>query len=233
MACMYIGLRGEIIEITHVFRVCWVLMRGLGCRLHSWAALRSAPRGWPQLHRAAVRPSSSTASTTSWRIWTALEERDEQQKLQLARLLQELSMMAEEDERAVRPPTAAPVVGPTSGAASLSVVDASQSAALTLPQELPATRGVAADAIKALRGGATLEAESLLRLLAAGTTALLTESSVIDLREAAASSSVHVVGDLHGSIECLSTVLGLCDAYPHLLNDGSSVIIFNGDFVDR
>ena len=208
-------------------------MRGLGCRLHSWATLRSAPRGWSPLHRAAVRPSSSASSTSSWRIWTALEERDEQQKLQLARLLQELSAMAADDERAVRAPAAAPVVGPTSGVASLSVVDTSQSAPLTLPDELPVTRGVAADAIMALRGGATLEAESLLRLLASGTTALLAESSVIDLREAAARSSVHVVGDLHGSIECFSTVLGLCDAYPHLLNDGSSVIIFNGDFVDR
>lgn len=61
----------------------------------------------------------------------------------------------------------------------------------------------------------------------------MSQPSVIDLREAAAASAVTVVGDLHGSLESFVSSLRLCDAYPHLLSDGSSTIVFNGDFVDR
>ena len=34
-------------------------------------------------------------------------------------------------------------------------------------------------------------------------------------------------------VQCFSTVLKLVDSYPRLLSDGSSTVIFNGDFVDR
>ena len=60
--------------------------------------------------------------------------------------------------------------------------------------------------------------------------ALLDEPSLVDLSSRA---SVWVVGDLHGSLECLFTALRTCDSYPRLLEDGTCTIVFNGDFVDR
>ena len=138
-------------------------------------------------------------------------------------------MAADANAEAQPEPASAPsVAGPKSGAASLSIVDGDDTSQLTLPVEI--TRGVAADAINSVKGGMLIEADSLHRLLRAGTDALQNEPTVIRIQDR---HSVYVVGDLHGSLECLGTVLRHCDAYPHLLSDGTCTIVFNGDFVDR
>lgn len=171
-------------------------------------------------------------ASSTFQVWAALEERDEQVKLQLARLLNELSKLAAENDPSADASAA-------EADRSLSVLDhasSSCSSLLTLPNQI--TPGVAKDAIAdVLHRGLSLSATSLQKLLLAGTEALLRDPSVVDLRVPSGGTSsagaLHVVGDLHGSLDSLRSVLALCDTYPTALSDGASRIVFNGDFVDR
>ena len=99
----------------------------------------------------------------------------------------------------------------------------------------PLTAGAAADALDAILRGEALSTATMLQLLSAGGAALREESTVVDLQDA---TTVTVVGDLHGDMPSLMSVLrlareagakgtssfGCSSAHP---------IVFNGDFVDR
>ena len=203
--------------------------------------LRRAPllaRRAPLLaRRAPFRPLSTSPASSQWRVWAALEERDEQRKFQLARLLQELSTLAAEKGEAL--PAAAAPPQPSSSLASRISGGSEDANVLRLPDPLTSVSpGVAADSIAAVMGGATVEDASLLRLLTAGASLLATEPSVLDHRGC---KRLVVVGDLHGSLPSLATVLrGLQSAKLLDLDQGAAMeekpetsIVFNGDFVDR
>ena len=67
-----------------------------------------------------------------------------------------------------------------------------------------------------------------LRLLEEVSTTLQAEPALLDL---SAAEEVCVVGDLHGSLECLQLAIRACGA-----SDGIApghVVLFNGDFIDR
>ena len=188
--------------------------------------------------RAPFRPLSTSPASSQWRVWAALEERDEQRKFQLARLLQELSTLAAEKGEAL--PAAAAPPQPSSSSLASRISGGSEDAnVLRLPDPLTSVSpGVAADSIAAVMGGATVEDASLLRLLTAGASLLATEPSVLDHRGC---KRLVVVGDLHGSLPSLATVLrGLQSAKLLDLDQGAAMeekpetsIVFNGDFVDR
>ena len=110
--------------------------------------------------------------------------------------------------------------------------------ALRLPNDLGRlTPGAATDALDALLNGRSIEPASLMRLLQQGAAVLRAEPSVIDLRPAAA---VTVVGDLHGCMSSLRSVLELvgeaaggATVGARAVDGGNIPVVFNGDFVDR
>ena len=97
-------------------------------------------------------------------------------------------------------------------------------------QRLPAklTSRAALDAFGALALGDHLHPESMLRLLEEVSTTLQAEPALIDL---SAAEEVCVVGDLHGSLECLQLAIRACGAADGIAP--GHVVLFNGDFIDR
>lgn len=101
-------------------------------------------------------------SSPAWRVWSALEERDEQSKLQLARLLRELTSMAVEasgvtPDEAARLEAAAVETPALASGANFSIQGLGDSVGVTLPEDLKVTKGLAADALSALQHGARME----------------------------------------------------------------------------
>ena len=194
--------------------------------------------------RLAVRTARRTCAT--WRVWTALDERDEGKKVQLASLLHELSSLAAKEmmEDGNRATASSSSSGAAVGAAAASLrvqISPDESDALKLPPSLDGlTPGAAHDSIAALLEGASIGGDSLRRLLLASTEAVRRDPTLIDL---SAHDTVHVVGDLHGSLECLGSVLRICDVQSlqqhcegqrHPDQDQPKrAVVFNGDFVDR
>lgn len=79
--------------------------------------------------------------------------------------------------------------------------------------------------IASFADGIRLPAQCLMRLLEVSSQVLSREPTVLDLTSR---SRVTVVGDLHGSLPCLTEVLRLCGR-----PSPERAIVFNGDFVDR
>ena len=88
----------------------------------------------------------------------------------------------------------------------------------------PATARSLIDAIYA---GGTLTPATLLSLLEASKHIIEVEATCVDLTDS--SSEVVVVGDLHGSIQSLHSVLQLIGD----IGPNGKTVVFNGDFVDR
>ncbi len=160
--------------------------------------------------------SVSVPANNDWRVWAALDSRDEAEKVRLAQLLHDLEALAAEKQQ------------PAVAALSAPALDVPESNAdyVRLPSKL--TRGTALDTFEQLAQGGTLHPDCLLRLLQDATDVLAAEPTLLDLKSL---DELSVVGDLHGSMECLQLALKACDAADGLA-PGKGVL-FNGDFVDR
>ena len=79
---------------------------------------------------------------------------------------------------------------------------------------------------------AQLAAPQLIDLLQAATNCLAHEDTVVDMTATfPAVQEVAVVGDIHGSLPCLQSILELLQVWT--LGTTNRVIVFDGDFVDR
>ena len=94
--------------------------------------------------------------------------------------------------------------------------------------------------IPKLLHGYRLDRPSLLQLLKIATKKLQSEPTLIDLRDNSfvsnyqnkVSSTVSIVGDLHGCITSLKQVLELL-GFPYLDRPNDRIVVFDGDYVDR
>ena len=91
--------------------------------------------------------------------------------------------------------------------------------------------------IVALRNGGRLNKRSLMDLVAASIVGIQNQPTLINLQEPEEDDAdqrpkkVTVIGDLHGSLSCLTDILEMIGPIDKL--DENHVIVFNGDFVDR
>ena len=194
------------------------------------------------LTRALFQSTRFCSTEANWRVWSALDSRDEAQKVRLAGLLHELTAVARESRDSGHCSGT-----PTTMLARRMVSPSFDPREIRLPANLRTlTPGVAADALDMLLRGRRIESASLSRLLSEGAAALRAEPSVVDLRHA---TEVTVVGDLHGCLPSLRSVLHLARGGGGGGSGGSggssavgraifsfdslSPIVFNGDFVDR
>ena len=136
--------------------------------------------------------------------------------MRLARLLLDLESLARTED---------PTTGQQDAAVATPDADG-EASGLRLPAKL--TGRAALDAFGRLALGDHLHPESLLRLLEEMTATLEAEATLLDL---SAAEEVCVVGDLHGSLECLQLALRACGAADGIAP--GHVVLFNGDFIDR
>jgi serine/threonine-protein phosphatase PP1 catalytic subunit len=172
--------------------------------------------------------------SASFLMFKDLECKEEFQKVRLAGFLRELHKLAtEENKEKVRDSLQTSSFhgdlsgstrsnGAQDGTVTLKDVDL---AALT-PQQ-------AWSKIEALNGGEKMEGTSLMLLIQAGVKLMAEEDTVVDLRELEPTpKKITVVGDLHGSLNCLMNVLKLVEVN-EVTADSARVVVFDGDFVDR
>mmetsp|Transcript_129980 Transcript_129980/g.243099 ORF Transcript_129980/g.243099 Transcript_129980/m.243099 type:complete len:700 (+) Transcript_129980:86-2185(+) len=171
-----------------------------------------------------------------WRVWAELEKHDEEQKLRMAMLLQELSELAKAanngaSEKCQAESKRPPQPGELPAAASLELYSSWNDPEafhqdLRLPKRLlDITHHEVEDVVAGFSDNLRLHASDLTRLLQVSVGVLSSEPTVLDLTSR---RRVMVVGDLHGSLPCLIKVLRLCGT-----PSAERAIVFNGDFVDR
>jgi diadenosine tetraphosphatase ApaH/serine/threonine PP2A family protein phosphatase/Ca2+-binding EF-hand superfamily protein len=189
-----------------------------------------------------TNPSGKRPSAT-FQMFKAMEAKEEFQKMRLAGFLRDLHELAEEDNKqqaqerisATITTTATPPVDvdrPTSTNGSVSLH--------TVPDLRNMSLQVAQEKIDALHAGEQLDSDSFILLCETATSVMEQESTVVDLRglllvpegeETTIEHACSVVGDLHGSLNCLHKVLDLVQI--DRLEQEGRVVVFDGDYVDR
>jgi Ca2+-binding EF-hand superfamily protein/diadenosine tetraphosphatase ApaH/serine/threonine PP2A family protein phosphatase len=158
--------------------------------------------------------------SADFQILSALEVKDEFQKILLARFLRELHQLALESDK---------------NESSRSVVKLKRKK--TKKGEL-SLRGVdlqnlstetAAKYQKEMRDGRHFSRDSIIDLANAASAVCLKDDTLIDLRTLSP-DKVTIVGDIHGSLKCLDHVLELVGK---LDDDPNHCLVFCGDYVDR
>eukprot|EP00977_Amphora_coffeiformis_P001452 scaffold294_cov221-Amphora_coffeaeformis.AAC.8 len=193
-------------------------------------------------------PSTSTSSHM-FQLFTALDAKEETEKVRLAQIIHDLHTLArEEEETKTRERQKQPQQQPKHGGGLRRYVTMVRAPALLSKknnhyaehqQHHPdigdriSLQGVdlsqlshedATYLVEGLAAGSKFDLPSLQSLLTASTALLQTEPNLIDLSHR--SEPVAVVGDLHGSLDSLTHILQKIDAH-------KQVVVFDGDFVDR
>lgn len=200
------------------------------------------PEPAPKVEEAPSEPAPQKAKakegqSSSFQMFKEMECKEEYQKLKMAGFLRELQKLAQEEKQAELreslQASSSDVAAEKSkkmeggGNISLDGIDLTQ-----------ITPEVADDKIEALyagrgKGDDKLDPNSLLQLQQAAIKVMGEQDTVVDLRDKGF-KTVTVVGDLHGSLDCLNAVIKLVglDRSGENAKDGQ-VVIFDGDYVDR
>lgn len=165
-----------------------------------------------------------------------LETKEEYQKVKMAGFLRELHKLAvEETKEKIK----SGIIRTTSKNATKdkdTTKGDSNDGTITLADlDLMAiTPAEALAKIAALHAGEKFDSESLIKLAQAGIAVMGEEETVVDLRENNPDlKRVTVVGDIHGSLNCLMSVLEMVEIEKLTNEDTDRVVVFDGDFVDR
>ncbi|CAB9527898.1 protein phosphatase PP1 [Seminavis robusta] len=188
--------------------------------------------------RMSTRMSVTRRGSGSFIMLKDLEERDEFHKVQAAGFLRELYKLAEAEtnqalkETILTRSTSSGPVGGGGGASGGGKADGDINFEGLDLATLTPEQGKAK--IDALHAGGKIDGDSLIALIQAGVTMLGQEETVVDIRQIHPNlQKVTAVGDLHGSLECLMVVLKMADLESIMGEEKGSVIVFDGDFVDR
>lgn len=169
-----------------------------------------------------------------------MECKEEYQKLRMAGFLRELHKLAKEDQKAkirdsLQNSASAGVDASANRRKSVLSKEGISLDGIDLT-EIP--KDVALAKIDAVfegrgQGAKKLDCESLIQLAQAAVKVLGEQETLVDLREKNF-KHVTVVGDLHGSLDCLKSVLELVGLDSSGKNKkDNQVVIFGGDYVDR
>lgn len=203
---------------------------------------------------AAVHHKSSSSSSSNFQVMAALEVKEELEKVRLAQLIHDLHELAtiqngkydnnrtQSKNRVRRFIT---MFGKREGNVALGrksyflpsffqvqsssgEITADFSATMTMTTTTQAlSPATARSLIDAIYAGGTLTPATLISLLEASKHIIEVEATCVDLTDS--SNEVVVVGDLHGSIQSLHSVLQLIGD----IGPNGKTVVFNGDFVDR
>ena len=210
--------------------------------------------GNPQRRGSAMRLSlvgsdnNQRRGSASFHMFKDLEAKQECQKLRLASFLRELHKLAhEETTQKVRDSLSSAPRSSTASTASTTTTASSDGtlsfdvSLLDLTTDL--TPALAKTKMEALFAGEQFDSDSLIRLVQSAVIVMAEEETVVDVRDMHPNKDlvkVTVVGDLHGSLNCLQSVLEFVEIDTLLMpvDDGGDdggwrVVIFDGDFVDR
>lgn len=186
----------------------------------------------------AARHSSTTAAScedgAEWRLYAALDKKDEAAHVALVRFVSEFRELQAAAHAGLDRDGDGVLSQEELAAAGIVIGEDRQRVLMSkgpgesfrLPEVI--TPADAAELLSRCAMGAVLAAADLQRLLRMARLALLREPAVGRFpAPEAPGESVVVVGDLHGSIGDLATVMRLCG------DPGKTTYVFNGDFVDR
>lgn len=179
-------------------------------------------------------------SSHAFKLFVALEAKDEMEKVRLAQIIHDLHLLAKEESlteeqqhgkgRLRRYVTMA--TGSTASArpaqphreATEHHPDIGDRISLRDVDLSKLSHEDAMHLIEGLTAGSIFDFQSLQKILEASTKLLKTEPNLIDLSNR--TKPVTVVGDLHGSLDSLTHIL-------YKVDTNKQVVVFNGDFVDR
>lgn len=178
---------------------------------------------------------SNRRGSASFLMFKDLETKEEFQKVKMAGFLRELHKLAVEETKAKvrsgierttsKNKSAAAAPGGDAGDGTMTL------AGMDLEELTPAQ---ANEKIAALHAGEKFDSASLMSLAQAAIAVMGEEDTVVDIREKNPDlKKVIVVGDIHGSLNCLMSVLEICKTESLTREDTDRVVIFDGDFVDR
>jgi len=204
----------------------------------------TAPEAGPQAPGGNGNSSSinNNSRDANFDVMAALEVREELEKVRMAQLIHDLHKLAQREARKKGESSNSglkryvTMTFAKSGKRS-SLTDKLESQTFQIQDDgdmmadflrTTVTPELAQSMIQALKAHGKLSRQSLLSLITASKMVLSKEKSLIDLTEA--KGTITVVGDLHGSLHSLSSVLQL--VLPTILSK-SGTVVFNGDFVDR
>jgi len=160
-----------------------------------------------------------------------MEVKEEFQKVKMAGFLRELHKLAIED---TKEKVKAGIMRTTSKGHTEKSKDDDGTLSLAGMDLTNFTPAQAKEKIEAIHAGENFDSVSLIQLAQAAIAIMSEEETVVDLRkENPALKEVMVVGDLHGSLNCLMSVLELTDVWSISQDDADRVVVFDGDFVDR
>lgn len=201
-----------------------------------------APSPAPQVEEPPSEPAPQKAKakegqSSSFQMFKEMECKEEKQKLKMAGFLRELQKLAQEEKQAeLRESLQAS--GSDVPAEKSKKMEGGGNISLDGIDLTQITPEVADDKIDALyagrgQGDDKLDPNSLLQLQQAAIKVMGAQDTVVDLRDKGF-KTVTVVGDLHGSLDCLNAVIKLVglDRSGENAKEGQ-VVIFDGDYVDR
>jgi len=170
-------------------------------------------------------------ASATFQMFKDMETKTEFQKVKMAGFLRELHKLATEEAKSKLmssmdqlPPAGGRRKSAAFGDGTMSVMG------LDLEELKPEE---ALGKIKQLHKGGKLDSGSIVALAQAAVEVMSKEETVVDLKEKCPGlTKVTVVGDLHGSLECLMKVLKLVEIKT-LADSSDRVVVFDGDFVDR
>jgi len=185
----------------------------------------------------------STRQSMNFQMFKEMECKEEYQKLKMAGFLRELHKLAKEETKNQLKES---LKSSSHGAAPARPVRKSimkkdtdkDKTSLDSIDLTEITPEVAFDKIETIMkgrgaGNSKLDCPSLLQLAQAAIKVMGEQQTVVDLREKNFKHTT-VVGDLHGSLDCLKTVLELVGLDRSGANaKPDQVVIFGGDYVDR
>ncbi len=151
----------------------------------------------------------------------AVEFKQEKQKLELARFLHDIHSLAVEEKRSKLNES-------TDGHTEIVLSQSAQGQISLKGIDLLHLSPASAHAlIERIHDGKVLDGQSFQALVDASTKILMEEPSLVDLTDKV--DTVTVVGDIHGSLGCLQSVLRVAGH----LRQNRRAIVFNGDYIDR
>jgi len=167
-----------------------------------------------------------------------LERKEEFQKVKMAAFLRDLHKLAKEDQKKR-------IVEFTNSREDLLAMQqairsnkrSKADGTLTLTNEelknLPPVKAL--HILDALHSGERFTSECLMRIAKAAVSHFQTEDTVVDIRKKRPKlKTLTVVGDIHGSLSCLLSVIDLIRIRQlHEDEEETRAVVFDGDFVDR
>jgi Ca2+-binding EF-hand superfamily protein/diadenosine tetraphosphatase ApaH/serine/threonine PP2A family protein phosphatase len=184
-------------------------------------------------HDRNASPTLCEEMTTSFRVIQALESKDEVQRLRMAQILHDLHELAQSNRKLRRHSTVKRLWKYVSRPfqqdleAEAKPAEDQSGTRLDFDKLSPAKAKELIHQICKDKTKNRLSAANLLELLEVSEHVLCQDATLLHLEDA---STVSIVGDLHGSLPSLRQVLDLLWTS---LDDEDSVIVFDGDFVDR